>query len=74
MALKFIQQTPSKDTNQRTINVERNGRPFGQLWTFEAKGETHPWHAKTLAGDYHAFYAKDGGLTAAQRWLEDLAR
>lgn len=36
-------------------NVAVNGVPFGQIWTFKNRGEVHPFHAKTLAGEYGAF-------------------
>lgn len=64
---------PAKGANRREINVEVDGKPFGQLWTFMAKGETHPWHAKTLSGEYRAFYSKDGGLTAALDFMTIMA-
>jgi hypothetical protein len=38
------------------IDVERNGRPFAQLWTFTDKSyEWHPWHLKTVSGLYKTF-------------------
>lgn len=36
-------------------NVDLNGHPFGQIWTFKAKHEVHPYHVKTLAGFYANF-------------------
>lgn len=54
----------------KALNVEVDGKPFGQIWTFtKTKGEFHPWHAKPLNGEHRAFYAKDGGLQAAQRYM-----
>jgi hypothetical protein len=59
-------------SNQTTINVGRNGKPFGQLWTFTANGETHGWHAKTLNGSYKLFdgASKSANLTAAKAWMK----
>jgi len=34
------------------VNVSLDGEPYGQLWTFQAKGEKHPWHSKPLDGDH----------------------
>lgn len=42
--------------NKNTINVTRNGVPFAQLYTFPDKSfEWHPWHLKTLSGQYRTF-------------------
>lgn len=44
---------PVEGSSQVTINVDLNGKPWGQLWTFkEAPGETHGWHIKSLSGYY----------------------
>ncbi len=44
-----------KGSNSTRWNVDLDDVPFGQIWTFTAKGEVHPFHAKTLAGAYEAF-------------------
>jgi hypothetical protein len=67
----FSNSIKVKGSNQTTVNVSRNDRPFGQLWTFTAKDETHGWHAKTVAGDYRLFEAakKGAALEAARKWI-----
>jgi hypothetical protein len=47
-----ITRVKHKGSNQVAFNVDLDGRPFGQIWTFHAKGEVHPYHVKTLAGFY----------------------
>lgn len=38
------------------INVDRNGQPYAQIWTFkDTRSEWHPWHLKTLSGYYKTF-------------------
>lgn len=55
-ATKFAPAKTCKDSGRISINVDRNGRPFGQLWTYRNTAEEfHPWHAKTLAGAYQVF-------------------
>lgn len=45
-----------KGGSQISWNVDLNGVPFGQIWTFKAfPGEVHCYHAKTLAGAYADF-------------------
>ena len=56
--------------SQITINVDKDGEPFGQLWTFKKKpGYYHPWHAKALNGEHACFYSKEGGLDAAKKYI-----
>lgn len=50
-------------SNMIAFNVDLNGVPFGQIYTFKAKGEVHPYHVKTLAG----FYATATNYNAAER-------
>lgn len=57
-----VTKSTFKGSNQITFNVGLNGRPFGQIWTFKAKGERHPYHVKTLAG----FYATAANYAAAE--------
>lgn len=45
-----------KGSNRTEWNVDKNGVPFGQIWTFKGEGEEHPFHAKTLAGAYEWFH------------------
>lgn len=44
-----------KGSNRIAYDVDLNGVPFGQIWTFKAAGEVHPFHVKTLAGAYGTF-------------------
>lgn len=50
-----ITKVSYKGSNRIAYNVDRNGVPFGQIWTFKASGEVHPFHVKTLAGAYAYF-------------------
>lgn len=47
-----------KGSNRVAYNVDCDGKPFGQIWTFKAKGEVHKFHAKALSGEYEAFDTK----------------
>lgn len=38
-----------KGSNMIVRNVDVDGKPFGQIWTFKARGETHGFHAKVAA-------------------------
>lgn len=52
----FTTIKPVKDSTCIRINVDRNGVPYAQLWTFkDTKYEWHPWHLKTLSGLYKTF-------------------
>ena len=53
--VKFIDKPRVKGGNVVAVNVERCGRPFGQIWTFKAKNEIHFWHFKTVNGLYQVF-------------------
>jgi len=56
MTTTFIKAVKRPGLTQKTINVERNGKPFGQLWTWpNTKTEKHPWHAKPLNGKHETF-------------------
>lgn len=50
-----ITKVRNKGSNAIEFNFDKNGAPFGKVWTFKGKGEIHPYHAKTLAGDYAPF-------------------
>lgn len=51
----FSEIIKTKGSNAQRINVSKDGRPFGQIWTFKAAGEKHPWHFKGLSGSYQTF-------------------
>ena len=42
-------------TGQLVWNVDLGSQPFGQIWTFVAEGEEHPFHAKPLHGEHVTF-------------------
>jgi hypothetical protein len=46
---------PARGSNRTAWNYDLDGRPFGQVWTFKAKGESHLFHAKPLKGEYRFF-------------------
>ena len=52
----FIKVAKKPGSSQQTINVERNGEPFGQMWTWpNTATERHPWHALPLNGNHETF-------------------
>lgn len=54
--LEFITMKRNKGSNQITINLELDGKPYGQIWTFRnTNTEQHPWHVKLLSGEYKNF-------------------
>jgi len=56
MTTKFTKQIKSKGSNRIAINVDRNGVPFGQIWTYRNTAvENHPFHAMPLDGDHVTF-------------------
>jgi hypothetical protein len=65
----FTKVFTAPTTSTKTVNVSRNGEPFGQLWTWKnTRTEQHPWHAKPLNGEHEVFKtlaeAKDHMRTA----------
>jgi hypothetical protein len=66
---KIIKKSGS---THKMIEVSRDGKPFGALWTWmNTKYDTHPWHYKTLNGEYGFFYGKDG-LKKAKEAISNL--
>lgn len=50
-------QVSNSGSNMLTQNVDLNGKPYAQIWTFKnTKTEQHPWHVKKLSGDYASFW------------------
>lgn len=43
--------------NKVEWNVDHNGIPFGKVWTWTRKGETHPYHVVKASdeGSYRTF-------------------
>lgn len=54
-----ITKNVAKGSNRIAYNVDLNGRPFGQIWTFKANNEKHGYHVKTLAGVYKLYSTYD---------------
>jgi hypothetical protein len=66
MSIAFAPAVRAPGSNRIAINVSKDGRPFGQLWTFANDRKTfHGWHAETLAGEYEFFEPSD--LSAAAK-------
>ncbi len=60
MTTTFHKPIKKTGSNMKTWNVDRDGQPFGQIWTFFGVGETHFFHAKTLNGTHQTFkYLRD---------------
>ena len=59
-----------KGSTAITWDIDRNGRPYGQIWTFKAKGEQHPHHVKTLSGFYRQVW---GPFADAEKLVHHLA-
>jgi len=52
----FIEVPKKPGSSQHTINVERDGKPFGQIWTWpNTATEHHLWHVKPLNGNHETF-------------------
>lgn len=48
----ITKQPKFKGSNRVAYNVDLNGVPFGQIYTFKAKGEVHPFHAVKASGEH----------------------
>lgn len=74
MKLEFSKVLTTRGSRMREINVSRNGRPFGKMWTWpNTRTEWHPWHAQPLNGEHKVFYNKNetgGDLKAAMAYME----
>ena len=72
MQTTFHPVAPLKGIDTKTINVSRDDKPFGQMWTFtNTKDEEHPWHVSPLNGEHKVFWGK-GGLQAAKEYMINL--
>lgn len=66
----FSKANKHKGSSRTFWNVERNGVPFGQIWTWKVPAdEVHPYHAKT-ADD--ASYGEFETLVDAQLFMTKL--
>lgn len=45
-----ITKQTAKGSNRINYNVDLNGKPFGQIWTYKAKGEKHLYQVYCLNG------------------------
>jgi len=58
----ITKQPKLKGSNRVVYNVDLNGVPFGQIWTYKTAGEKHVWHAAqsngNLVGEGYATYAQ----------------
>lgn len=64
--ITFTKQATAHGSNMTQWNVDRDGNPFGQIWTFRAPGEVHPYHVKPLDGVHETFRTID----QAKRYME----
>jgi hypothetical protein len=57
-----------KGSNRTAWNVANatTGAPVGQIWTFTARGEIHPFHFKTLDGFYCIFESLASAIAFAK--------
>jgi hypothetical protein len=70
MTVTFSKSIKVRGSNQVRVNVDRNGQPYGQIWTFRNTAtEKHVWHFKTLSGLYQTFQH----LRQAKAFAEHLA-
>lgn len=58
--ITITKQPKLKGSTRVVYNVDLNGVPFGQIWTYKFPGEVHVWHAAKangeLIGNGHATY------------------
>lgn len=86
MSLTFRIQKKRHGSTMMVVDVERDGQPFGQLWTWPTtRTEDHPWHAKPLNGEHKVFWKHSaplairaaeggGGIKAAKAYMEACAK
>ena len=60
-------------STRQYIEVSRNGKPFGTIWTYKnTKKESSPWQAQTL-NDVHKVFEyntdKNKALKDAKDWM-----
>jgi len=65
--MEYIEVRPKPGSERITINIEKDGLPYGQIWTWpDTKTEKHPWHVKLLTGEGHVLST----LTRIKQWVE----
>lgn len=74
VSIEFIKVKPFAGSAMTNVyNVNRNGQPFGQVWTFKnTRTEVHPYHA-VLAAD-PATHQTFSNIKAAKDWMVEQAR
>ena len=58
-----------RGSNRTDWNVDLEGRPFGQIWTYKARGERHPYHARALDGRYETATSYQAAETIMRGWM-----
>jgi hypothetical protein len=53
--ITFKKLPPLPHSTRIAWNIDRNGYPYAQIWTFENVNEFHVYHLKTLSGLYKTF-------------------
>ena len=65
--MKYIEVKTKPGSTQISINIEKDGRPYGQIWNWpDTKTEKHPWHVELLTGEGHVFPT----LKRTKQWIE----
>jgi len=49
--ITITKQAAIKGSTRVVYNVDLNGVPFGQIWTYKFPGEKHVWHAAKATGE-----------------------
>lgn len=49
--ITITKQPKLKGSTRVVYNVDLNGVPFGQIWTYKFPGEVHVWHAAKATGE-----------------------
>lgn len=74
--LTYIKRVPIEGSTTREIAVEKDGKPFGLIWTYKnTKTCWHPWHVVGCGVEHKTFYKGEKGrdLKAAKAYIESKA-
>jgi len=69
--ITFSKVIRKSGSSMKTIEVSKDEKPFGSLWTWFEKGEEHPWHVKPLTREHKFFYGKNG-LKMAKEYIKSV--
>lgn len=69
MTTTFSAAVRNPGSKQVQWNVDRDGKPFGAIWTFKVPRERHPFHTKPLNGHHRCWYT----LAAAKNHMKGVA-